>query len=95
MARANKDFKYTLCSSIFVVFILLLTFVNLLKITFTNENKEIKSENITLSYWKQTISDNPYYKDGYIEYGRELLKSGDNTSALTMFTDARKLDPNN
>lgn len=90
MIRKKPDFKVSFFSYLGISVVLILTLINL-----SLDNKQPKKvlidNEITVQYWEEVISDNPYYKDAYLEYGKELLKKGDNKRAFEAFLKAEEL----
>ena len=74
-----------------ILFILGISGANIVYSSHRTTSENI-NENVTLEYWQEFIQENPNYKDGYVEYGNELLKRGFASEANKAFDKARELE---
>lgn len=87
--------------SIAVVSLLLISAYNLEvyllkdKILGARMEKEKRQEELSeLKFWEEVVSENPTYRDGWIEIARISWELGNKDYAIGAFNTARAIDPN-
>ncbi len=93
----KKDFMY-LCSCCAAIMVLLLTGLNINKFL---DSKKVLGATIDTSgienekaYWLQVVSQNPTYRDGYLELAILDNTLGNKEESLMYFNKAKSIDPN-
>lgn len=93
----KKDFMY-LCSCCAVILLLFLTGANIHNFLAT---KKVLSASVDMSdieneknYWQQIVSQNPTYRDGYLQLAIVYDTLGNKEESLKNFEKAKLIDPN-
>lgn len=91
------------CSCCAAILILSLSVVNLIPVFQQNKVLGAKSETSPLSFqdeiqeisfWKNILSKNPTYSEGWLELARLSLQIGDKHEAVLAFEKAEEINPN-
>ena len=59
----------------------------------TTSNEDEKSASDNLSFWKNIVSIYPYYRDGYLYYGKALIEANSQELGKEMLERGFQLDP--
>lgn len=93
----KHDFMY-LCSCCAAIALLFLTSANITKfldskkvLSATIDTTEIQNEKI---YWQKLVSQNPTYKDGYLQLALIDNTLGNKEESLMYYQKAKSIDPN-
>ncbi len=106
MSKSAKSDKRVNKAKYFIHYFYCLAVIVLLILTSININKSLESKKVLgaaidvtplqneKSYWENLVSQNPSYRDAYLQLAKVEVELGNKNEAITYITKALTLDPN-